>query len=202
MASGAGFKDADLRRRQAVRQLYRTLDQTQEWAENNYYRLTVDLQGPELVTINRFWRDYARHDERSPFLSIHLAEACRNFTEIMCALAVLDLPFEVPKPATSFSGPRMELKPRGRMAVFHRQIKPAEPAPEKVPILVSQNFLRDNDRYRHEGQEQFDKYVAEEFLIHTVYACQVVLTNPTSSPHKLDLLLQIPVGALPAKTGF
>ncbi len=202
MASEADFKDADLRRRGAVRPLYRTLDRTQEWAENNYYKLTIEQQGPELVTVNRFWRDYARHDDKGPFLSVHLAEASRCFTEILCALAVIDLPFEAGKPATSFDGPRMELKPKGRMAVFHRQIKPAEPAAEKVPILVSQNFLRDNDRVRHEGPEQFDKYVTEEFLVHTVYACQVVLTNPTSSPHKLDLLLQIPLGALPANNGF
>jgi hypothetical protein len=192
----------DQARRQAVRQLYRTLDQTQEWAENNYYKLTVDQQGPGLVTINRFWRDYARHDDRSPFLSRHLAEASRNFTEAMCALSVLDLPFEPSKPETIFTGARMELKPKDRAIVFHREIKPAEASPEKVPVLVSQNFLRDSDRFRYEGEERFDKYVTEEFLVHVVYVCQVVLTNPTSSTHKLDLLLQVPVGALPAKNGF
>jgi len=195
-------KDADLRRRQALRQLYRTLDRTQEWAENNYYKLTVEQQGPELVTINRFWKDYARHDDRGPFLSPHLAEASRNFTEVLCALSVLDLPFEASKPETVVTGARMELKPRGRTAVFHRQIRPAEPSGEKLPILVSQNFLRDDDRFRHEGEERFDRYVTEEFLVHVVYVCQVVLTNPTSSTHKLDLLLQVPEGAIPAKNGF
>src|SRR5204862_7927660 len=99
-------------------------------------------------------------------------------------------------------GLSMELKPKGLTAIFHRQIKPASAAAEKVPILVSQNFLRDSDRYRHEGPDRFDKYVVGEFLVHTVYVCQVVLTNPTSSPHTLDLLLQIPSGAMPAKNGF
>ncbi len=195
-------KDADVERRRSVQQLYRVLDQTMEWAENNYYKLPIHEQGPELVTINRLWRDYARHDDKGPFLSTHLAEASRTLTEILCALAVLDLPFEASTPATTFDGPRMELAPKGRTAVFHRQIRPVEPLAEKIPILVSQNFLRDDDRVRHEGQERFDKYVADEFLVHIVYTCQVVLTNPTSTPHKLDLLLQIPVGALPAKNGF
>ena len=36
--------------------------------------------------------------------------------------------------------------------------------------------------------EQVDKYVTEEFLVHTVYGCQVVVTNPTSSRQKLDVL--------------
>jgi hypothetical protein len=202
-AAGAGAdKDQDLRRRQEARPLYRTLDQTQEWAENNYYKLPSQEQGPELVTVNRFWRDYARHDGRTPFLSVHLAEATRNLTEMISALSVLDLPFEAAKPAVAFDGLRMELAPKGPTAVFHRQIKPAAAAAEKVPILVSQNFLRDSDRFRHEGPDRFDKYVVDEFLVHTVYVCQVVLTNPTSSPHKLDLLLQIPAGAMPAKNGF
>jgi hypothetical protein len=195
-------KDQDFRRRAEARPLYRTLDQTQEWAENNYYKLTIQEQGPELVSVNRFWRDYARHDGRSPFLSMHLADATRNLTEMLCALSVLDLPFEATKPAVAFDGLRMELKPKGLTAIFHRQIKPATAAAEKVPILVSQNFLRDSDRFRHEGPDRFDKYVVDEFLVHTVYVCQVVLTNPTSSPHKLDLLLQIPAGAMPAKNGF
>ena len=199
--AGRGRKD-DLRRRVQQRQLYRTLDQTQEWAENNYYKVLIQEQGPNLVTINRFWKDYARHDGRSPFTSAHLAEASRNLTEMLLALAVLDLPFESTRPDVSYDGPKMTLKPKGRTALFLRQIQPAEPAPDRVPILVSQNFLRDNDRFRHEGQERFDKYVTDEFLVHTVYVCQVVLTNPTSSPHKLDLLLQIPVGAMPAKNGF
>jgi hypothetical protein len=201
-ADESADRKKDLHRRAQVRQLYRTLDQTQEWAENNYYKITIQEQGPELVPVNRFWRDYAKHDGRTPFMSANLAEASRNLTEMLCALAVLDLPFESTKPDVSYDGPKMTIKPKGRIALFLRQIKPAEPVADRVPILVSQNFLRDNDRFRHEGQERFDKYVTDEFLVHTVYVCQVVLTNPTSSPHKLDLLLQIPMGAMPAKNGF
>lgn len=201
-AEGSRGRKDDLRRRAQQRQLYRTLDQTQEWAENNYYKILIQEQGPNLVTINRFWRDYARHDGRSPFTSAHLAEASRNLTEMLLAISVLDLPFDSTRPEVSYDGPKMTLKPKGRTALFLRQIQPSDSASERVPILVSQNFLRDDDRYRHEGQERFDKYVVDEFLVHTVYVCQVVLTNPTSSPHKLDLLLQIPVGAMPAKNGF
>ena len=35
-----------------------------------------------------------------------------------------------------------------------------------------------------------------EMLVQVVYLCQVVLTNPSSSRQKLDLLLQIPRGAI------
>ena len=119
----------------------------------------------------------------------------------MLALAVLDLPFEAEKHESKFDGPKMTLAPGSPMIVFHEEVKPAKNAAAAVPILVSQNFFKHGDRHRQENGEQIDKYVAEEFLIHTVYGCQVVVTNPTSARQKLTLLLQVPQGALPVMNG-
>jgi hypothetical protein len=77
-----------------------------------------------------------------------------------------------------------------------KQIKPAAPAPGQTELLVSQNFYRQGNRYRQEGNEKFDKYITDEFLAGAVYGANIVVTNPTSSPQKLDLLLQIPRGAM------
>ena len=46
--------------------------------------------------------------------------------------------------------------------------------------LVSQNFFRQDDRYEVRGGVRRDKFVTDEFLVHTVYGCQAVITNPTS----------------------
>ncbi len=187
----------DMERRKAVRQLYRKLDKTKEWVENNYYKLAIQQQNADLVTANAFWNDYAQHDSRQPFYSTHLAEASRNFTEMMFALSVLDLPFTSPEHKSDFDGPKMDLAAGGPIVIFHEEIKPARDVARQTPILVSQNFFRHGDRFRYENNEKLDKYVTDEFLIHTTYGCQVVVTNPTSSPRKLDMLLQIPVGAMP-----
>ncbi len=80
------------------------------------------------------------------------------------------------------------------MVVFHEEIRPSAAPEAGSKVLVSQNFFRHGDRYRHVGNEKVDKFVTDEFLVHTVYGCQVVVTNPTSSPQKLDVLLQIPEG--------
>jgi hypothetical protein len=74
-------------------------------------------------------------------------------------------------------------------------------AKEQTPILVSQNFFRHGDRTQQVNNEQVDKFVTEEFLVGVVYGCQVVVTNPTSSKQKLDVLLQIPRGAIPVLKG-
>ncbi len=195
------FADKDANRRANARQLYRKLDKTQEWVENNYYKLPIEQQNAQLVGVNGFWNDYAMHDPATPFYSTNLAEASHNFTEMMFALSVLDLPMEGETPEAKFADAHMTLTAKTPLVVYHEEILPAKKIAEKTPILVSQNFFRRDDRYHFDGNQRLDKYVTDEFLIHTVYGCQIVVTNPTSSPRKLDVLLQIPVGAMPVLSG-
>jgi hypothetical protein len=188
---------SDFDKRKAVRQFFQKLDKTEEWAENNYYKLPIEQQIASLVPVNSFWRDYANHDGKSPFLSTNLADASRSFTEMMLALAVLDLPFDAAKSETAQKDASLTLTAGGNSVVYHREIKPAKLADARTPILVSQNFFRNSDRYRFIDNERYDKYVTDEFLTHSVHGCQVVITNPTSTPQKLDVLLQIPRGSMP-----
>jgi hypothetical protein len=191
------FAEADRKSLDALRQLYRKPDKTWEWAENNYYHLTIDQQNADLIAVSPFWKDYAEHDPNAPFLSRHLADASRNFPEMLLALGVLDLPFEAPQHQTAFDGAQMTLTPGGAVVVFHEEVQPAAAPDGAAKVLVSQNFFRHGDRQRIEDGETVDKFVTEEFLIHTVYGCQVVITNPTSTRQKLNVLVQIPRGAIP-----
>ena len=145
--------------------------------------------------------DYAAQDPKLPFRSTHIAEASTNFTEMMFALSVLDLPFRSVEHEATFNGAQLTLSTKSPLIVFHEEIRGAEPAAGDTPILVSQNFFRLDDRYRLVNNQQVDKYVTDEFLVQTVYGCQVVVTNPTSSPQKLTLLLQVPQGAIPVLNG-
>src|SRR6185437_2182216 len=95
--AGTEFFFEDGRQSGLVRQLYRKLDPTMEWAENNYYNLRIAEQHASLISVGPFWVDYAKHNDQGPFLSRHLADASRNFTEMMFALSVTDLPFEPAK---------------------------------------------------------------------------------------------------------
>ncbi|HUU58060.1 MAG TPA: hypothetical protein VMZ50_00840, partial [Phycisphaerae bacterium] len=49
--------------------------------------------------------------------------------------------------------------------------------------------------------ERVDKFVTDEFLAGVVYGAHVVVTNPTSSRQKLEVLLQVPRGAIPVAGG-
>ncbi len=187
----------DVARRKSVAQLFRKLDATREWVENNYYQLPIERQVAELVGVNAFWRDYAARDPEAPFLSGHLAEAAGGFAEMMLALAVLDLPFVGGQVASVVDERQLRLTAAGHAIVFHREILPATVVADASPFLVSQNFFDPANRYRYEGNEKIDRFVRDEFVKGRIYGCQLVLTNPTSGRRKINVLQQIPLGAIP-----
>jgi hypothetical protein len=191
--------DSNLRSR--AEQYYRPLDKTMELVESSYFHVPIEQQIASLVTPSQFWQDLAAHDIQKPFVSTNFAEASRNLPEMMAALALLDLPFEAGKHTTAFEGVEMTFTAKGPAVVFHEEIQKATSVADTTPILVSQNFYRHGERYRREGSEQLDNFVTEEFLVHTVYGGHVVVTNPTSSRKRVDVLLQIPQGSLPVLDG-
>ncbi len=180
-----------------VRQYFRKMEPTKEWAENNYYHLLIEQQNAELVKANPFWRDYASWNGEGLFLSPHFSRAAGNFTEIMFALSVLDLPYTAGEHTVENGDASLAITAASPVIIFHRQTREAPISDDKTPVLVSQNFYRDGDRYRNEGNERLDKFVTEEFLTGVVYGCEVVVTNPSSSVQKLDVLVQVPHFALP-----
>ncbi|MBL8825025.1 MAG: hypothetical protein JNJ77_20725 [Planctomycetia bacterium] len=195
------YYSAEARKRAEYKQLYRKVDPTKEWAENNYYHLPIEQQLAALVNVNRFWLDYVKHPGNGPFFSRYFPFASSNFTEMMFALSVLDVPFTAGKHDMKFEDGKMTLNAASPLIAFHEEVKPAAAAQNKLPILVSQNFYRPSDRYREENGERIDHFITEEFLVHTTYGCQIVVTNPTSSRQKLTVLYQIPVGAMPLAKG-
>lgn len=195
------FDEGGLATLDNYRALYRQPDPTREWAENNYHHLTIDQQNAGLITVNAFWRDYARHDPAQPFVSRNFAEASRNFPEMLLALAVLDLPFESPKHESRMEGTQLTLTAAGPLVAFHEEVRTAAAGDQPGRILVGQSYFRHGDRHTQVDGERVDKYVTDEFVIHTVYGCQVVITNPNSSRQKLSVLLQIPRGAIAVLNG-
>ncbi|MGE0609645.1 MAG: hypothetical protein AB7O62_21315, partial [Pirellulales bacterium] len=194
------FFDTDTEKLRAVEQYYRKLDKTMEWAENNYYHLLNEQMNAGLIPVSPFWNDAAAHEPGQPFYSRNLAEATRNFHEMLLALALLDLPFTAEEHQSAFDGPGFALKAGSPAIVYYEEIQPAQPG-EHAPLLIGQNFFRHGDRHRQVNGEQLDKFVTEEFLTDVVYGTHIVVTNPTSTPRKIDVLLQIPVGSLPVLNG-
>lgn len=186
----------------AIRQLYRALEPTKEWAENNYYQLPLEQQNGGLVQANRFWLDLARHGTGPGFGSGNLGAAGGSFTEVMFALSFLDLPFEAKEHQYNINEGTLNFTAKGNVLFFHREVKESGFAAERPPLLVSQSYFQLDDRYRVVNGQKIDKFITSEFVKGTVYGSQIVVTNPTSSTRQLDLLAQIPKGAIPVSGGL
>lgn len=195
------FFDNNRGRQSGMEQLYRPVAPTTEWAENNYDRMPIGEQTPELVPAGPFWLDLAKHDGKAPFLSKHLGDASHNVHEALLALAMIELPFEAAKAEVKFDGARMTHKSAGPAIVYHEEIRPSAAGQGKLPILVSQNLFDPADRFRTENGEKVDHFLGEEALVQRVLGCQVVVTNPSSSRQRLSVLTQIPEGAMPLGGG-
>ena len=193
----AFFFDDGLGALPQVEQLYRALEPTKEWAENNYYQLRIHDHQYGLIDENSFWLDLAKHGSKPGFGSRHLGEVTGNFHEMMLALAFLDLPFDAPKHEDKIEEGDLNFTAGGSLLFFHREIKEAGLAAKRPPLLVSQNYFQFNDRTRIEDGQPVDRFITDEFVRGEVYGSQIVVTNPTSTPQRLDLLTQLPKGAIP-----
>jgi len=201
---GGGRADrdvADVRERRQAAALFRSADKTEEWAETSYWRTRVEDATEALIPPTRFLRDLALHPG-GPFLSPHVGECAASFAAALTGLAFLDLPFVAAKHAIAVDDTRLTLTAASH-ALAARTRLTAIAAPEvRGPILVGQSYVRADDPWTWDGAEQREKYVTGELLIGVVYQCRIAVTNPTSAAQRLDVLLQIPRGAVPVESGF
>ncbi|MFM7299480.1 MAG: hypothetical protein ACKO4Q_19930, partial [Planctomycetota bacterium] len=186
----------DSQARQQLQLLFQPVGATQVLAERTYWRVAREQRDSELVTANAFWSDFAAAPVGQPFLSRNFTLATHSLTEMLLALAVLDLPFEAGKQERGSEPGVRTLKPTTALLAVRRELKDAAKPESVEPLLVSQNFFRNDDRFDTSGPVQRDKFVREEFLVHVTYGCRIVVTNPTSATRSVEFLTQVPAGAV------
>ncbi len=190
--------EAVLAARETLRRFFRQPEKTKEWAENNYWKQHPEAQDAALIPVNGFWRAYAAHPQGTPFLPAEMLEADASFSEIMLALAVMDLPFAARPHTETIAGPALTITAGSPALLLHRELLPADPfAGDTAPVLTVQRCFRADDRYAMIDGERVEKTVEAEFLAGIVYSAQAVFANATPRHRKLNAILQIPEGALP-----
>jgi hypothetical protein len=188
--------DADGLRRRQSRGFYQAPRPTRAFAESNYWRRRIVEHEGALVSVDRFWLDFARSAPDAPFVSPHFAAASDSLNEMLLALAVLDLPFVAEGTERTRKGSGLELTAGTPLVLVLRDVAELPRDADAPPVLVSQDFFRLDEPMRFDGTRMVDAFVEDEFLVDTAYGCRVVVTNPTSSARDLDVLLQVPAGAI------
>jgi hypothetical protein len=187
---------ADRARRRELRRLYVAQDKTSEWAETSYWKVPLAAQSPDRVPENRFWADWAAHDGKGPFLSIHVAEATATFSEMMLAMAVLDLPWRTVPPEPVIEQGSLRLKTAGPTVGYRRELRAQEPGPAQE-IFVRQEFTDPAAEPERTPYGERPRRLGEVVPAGRAVACGVVVTNATADPRHVDVLLQVPEGAVP-----
>lgn len=173
-------------------------DSTKLWREANYYRNTAPT-GESLIPLNQFWLDLAAWDGNGSFLSPHFNACHTNGNEALMALALLDLPFKADRPEVTVDGSTLRVKARAPMLLFYKDTRRTDKVAAESPLLVRQTFSPLGEPFRTVDGRQVENPVEGDFRPGIAYTASLIVTNPTGLGRRIDLLAQIPAGAIPLK---
>ena len=194
--------DREKQQRKKIASLYKEVGRTRLLVEHNYWQRSIDKPTANVISANHFWVDFATQTPGTPFISPAIAQASGSFVEMMFALSVLDLPYAAGEHGAESEDMRRTLTAATPLLLVRKETAAAAERADGEPLLLGQNFFRYDDRYRWVDGQRRDAFVSDEFLVGVVYGCQVVVTNPTSGARVVDVLLQVPAGAVPVNRGL
>lgn len=196
-------------RRAEMALLYRAPETTKEWVESYYYRLPHTKADPHRIPMHPFWHELAHHPHDQPFLPESLLYAGGSFTEIMAALAVVDLPFEADvkeEIATDSDAllvaDTVTISADTPVMIFAKDIASVPPPLEPAPLMMQKQVMRNDDRYIYVQGEKHENIVTNEYLVDVPYVASLVIGNPSAHERTVQVLASIPDGAVPLKNGF
>ena len=193
--AGGGAESAAIRvHKPAARPLFQ--DRSRLYREANYYRHSGKTD-EALISFNRFWLDLATWDGQGPFLSPHFNACGRSANEALMCLAVLDLPFKAQRPEVSVDGSTLRVKARAPMLLFYKDTRRSDKVAAESPLLVRQSFCPLDEPYRNVDGHKVENFISGDFQPGVPYSASLIVTNPTGLERQLDVLAQIPAGAIP-----
>ena len=178
--------------------LYQSLEQTRKWAESQFFRIALQSQNAQLVAPNAFWADYLKHlDDGSAFLSTNLTEAAQTTTDALMALAVLQLPMDDKGCELTVEQGRIVVKKPINALAYIQKIEAIEPAKDATPLLIGQDIY-----LVQPSDSGLPKPISSKsLLVNVAYRTSIVVTNPTATLQRVQVLAQVPQGAIALSNG-
>ena len=191
-----GMVEAD-KKLAEVERFFQSVQATKKWAESQYYRRTKETGNAEAIPTNAFWLDYLKHKpEDGAFLSDNIDLPTATLHEAIIALAVTDLPFKAKPVELAVEGGRLRAKADVDSLAFVQAIELLESKQTDASLLVGQ------DVYLGVGAGPEERPVAGQALVRGVhYQARIVVTNPTNVERRVQVLTQIPQGAIAISGG-
>ncbi|CAO3597469.1 unnamed protein product [Absidia cylindrospora] len=181
-------------KRRRVREPYQYMAPTSEWSEKEYYG-----EASELTKVNQFWIDYLENN-LSIFVSGNAIYATTNITEMIFALALIDLPIKSDTKYTvttdSTTG-KTTIAATTPLIVFYRSLKKYTQSLSANPtLLLGQHIF---ERSKNTNDSTDDQHVVDpsQLLARTPYGWHLAVSNISTKTVICEVTLQIPTGAVP-----
>jgi len=173
------------------------LSMTRQFVENQYYNIQSDAQTTDLVPPTRFWNAYADWclaGAKGAFLTEWYQLATGSLNEILLALAVLDLPLDSEDPDKEYlENGAVKVVAHSPVIVYVREL--VETTQTQSALSVSMNYFDPSELTHMVDGQEVDKFIAQ-FTTNHVYGCRMVVTNVSSFNQRVEIVSQIPSGAI------
>ena len=165
---------------------------------------------PEWMTLSRYWLDFAQAGvsegkDKEEFLSPWFIDDVYELNDALLILATLDLPLraepwqkeenDVDGVETGKAGNLLQYKSDGPTIVFAESIQVDE-ANETSTLLAQQVHFPTKQPYKDGDKSLGLDLVNDSFAVGEPYTTRIVLSNPSERRQEVDVLSQIPLGAL------
>lgn len=177
-----------------VANFYQPLDPTKQWAESQWDQVRTADADAQLIAIDHFWADWAKNGPSNE-LSQHLLDPTDSYHAALAALAVCGLPLQAGDVALP-DKPGQAYAPEHSVAVITKRLVALQAMEGDPSLLVGQRFEAVGTPPVDDEDQQV-RVAPVEYLTQVAYVGQVIVTNPTPQPRTVDLLWQIPAGAIP-----
>jgi hypothetical protein len=199
------FNLMDIKKRRkeptVTRLIQNGLKPTKEYREMGYYFQPRGENRYE-ISSNLFWVDLAKHllseNRAKPFLSENFLYITGQ--QLPFALAFLSLSHV--SPAQKFQTEKGETYltlEGGNGLIFLKHLKERPQVPDTSnTVLAAQKWFERTDRFEYNPETgKNEEKTVTYFLKDRVYGCQVVVTNVSSVEQKIQVITEIPKGAIP-----
>jgi hypothetical protein len=108
----------------------------------------------------------------------------------------MDLPFTKPEHSTKYQESSLDLTAAGNLMIFCKEVTEMAATKTESEILISQRFFDPSERDKMVSGKRVLKKVSQ-FLKGKIYGSRVAITNTSDSEFEINVLTEIPQGAIP-----
>jgi hypothetical protein len=178
-----------------------SLKVTKEYREMGYYFQARSSEKTYKIESNLFWIDLAKHlltNKDKPFISENFIYV--ESVHIPFVVAFMDLNHTAPVQNFTTEGSETQLTLTGGNALlFLKHLKERDAVVDSTnTVLAAQKWFDKEERFEYNLETaQNEEKAIDFFLTGRVYGSQVVVTNVSSVQQKVQVITEVPQGAIP-----